>query len=197
MALVLASRSQTRRALFDAARVPVEVTGAQVDETAIRDALTAEGVSPRDIADALAEAKARKVAGKRPGDLVLGCDQVLDLDGAVLSKPADPDEAVAQIAALSGRRHMLHSAVVAYEDGEPVWRHVETVRLVMRRLSPGYMDDYVARNWDDIRHSVGGYQVEAEGMRLFTAIEGDFFTVQGLPMLPLLSWLTLKGIVPA
>ncbi|WP_375260284.1 Maf family protein [Palleronia sp.] len=197
MALVLASRSQTRRALFAAARVPVEIEDAKVDEASIRDALMAEGVSPRDIADALAEAKARKVAGKRPGDLVLGCDQVLDLDGEILSKPTDPDDAITQIAALSGRRHMLHSAVVAYEDGAPVWRHVGTVRLVMRQLTPNYIEDYVGRNWDDIRHAVGGYQVEAEGMRLFAAIEGDFFTVQGLPMLPLLSWLTLRGIVPA
>lgn len=196
MALVLASRSQTRRALFAAARVPVKTADAQVDEASIRDALTAEGASARDIADALAEAKARKVSGKRPGDIVLGCDQVLDLDGVVLSKPADPEDAVAQITALSGRRHMLHSAVVAYEDGAPIWRHVGTVRLVMRQLSPAYVEDYVARNWEDIRQSVGGYQVEAEGMRLFTAIEGDFFTVQGLPMLPLLSWLTLRGIVP-
>ena len=196
MALVLASRSETRRALFAAARVPIETADARVDEAAVRDAMIAEGCSPRDISDALAEAKARKVSAKRPDDIVLGCDQVLDLDGTVVSKPADPKDAIAQLIALSGRRHMLHSAVVAYEDGQPIWRHVGTVRLTMRQLSPGYIEDYVARNWDQIRHSVGGYQVEAEGMRLFAAIDGDVFTVQGLPMLPLLSWLTLRGIVP-
>ncbi|SFH06397.1 septum formation protein [Palleronia marisminoris] len=196
MALVLASRSDTRRALFAAACVPIETVDARVDEASIRDAMIAEGCSPRDISDALAEAKARKVSAKRPGDIVLGCDQVLDFDGMVLAKPADPEDAMAQLAALSGRRHMLHSAMVAYEDGEPIWRHVGTARLTMRQLSPGYIGDYVARNWDEIRHSVVGYQVEAEGMRLFAAIDGDFFTVQGLPMLPLLSWLTLRGIVP-
>ena len=196
MALVLASRSETRRALFAAARVPIEAVDARVDEAAIRDAMIVEGCSPRDISDALAEAKARKVSAKRPGDVVLGCDQVLDFDGTVLSKPADPEDAIDQLTALSGKRHMLHSAAVAYEDGEPIWRHVGTARLTMRQLSPGYIEDYVARKWDDIRHSVGGYQVEAEGMRLFAAIDGDFFTVQGLPMLPLLSWLTLRGIVP-
>ncbi|WP_108893038.1 Maf family protein [Palleronia abyssalis] len=195
MQIVLASGSAIRHHLLTSAGVPHDLDPAKIDEVAMRDALAEEGATPRDIADALAEAKARKVSGRHPKALVLGCDQTLDLEGTLLSKAETREEAEAQIAALSGRRHMLHSAIVAYEGHEPVWRHVGTVRLQVRPLSAGYITAYVARNWDSIRHSVGSYKLEEEGIRLFSAIEGDYFTVLGMPMLPLLSWLTVRGIL--
>ena len=195
--LVLASGSAIRAQLLRNARVPFEIVIPRLDEEAIRAALEAEKASPRDVADTLAEMKARKIAERRPDALVLGCDQVLDLAGRCLAKPESPDDARAQLRALRGQRHSLLSAAVLYAGGEPVWRHVGQVRLTMRDISDAYLDDYVARNWDSIRHAVGCYKLEEEGVRLFARIEGDYFTVLGLPLLELLSYLTLRGTVPA
>jgi Nucleotide-binding protein implicated in inhibition of septum formation len=192
--LTLASGSGIRRRLLEAASVPVEIRPARVDEDALRAALAAEGASPRDTADALAEAKARKIAARTPG-LVLGCDQILAVDRDILAKPTDLPEARAQLARLSGRRHDLFSAAVIYEDAAPVWRHVGHVRLHMRPLSDTYLDAYLARNWDSVRDSVGAYKLEEEGARLFSRIDGDYFTVLGLPLLEVLSYLALRGVI--
>lgn len=191
--LVLASASAARVEMLAAAGVPVEAVPARVDEAALRDALTAEGAAPRDVADALAEAKARKVSGRRPDALVIGADQVLELDGDILPKPAGPGEARTQIERLAGRTHQLHSAAVAYDVSGPLWRHVESPSMTMRRPSAEWLDGYVARNWDAIRHSVGGYVIEGEGARLFSRIDGDGFAIRGLPLIPLLAWLTARG----
>ena len=194
--LVLASGSAVRAQLLQNAGVEIEVEVPRVDEQAIRESLVTDGALPRDVADALAEAKARKIAMKgRPG-LVLGCDQVLDFERTLLSKPHTQDDAVAQLKAMRGQRHSLFSAAVIYEDQKPVWRHVGQVRIHMRDLSDGYIDDYVRRNWDSIRHSVGGYKLEEEGARLMHRIEGDYFTVLGLPLLEVLSYLSLRGTLP-
>ena len=179
--------------MLAAAGVAFEAAPARVDEAAIREGLAAEGASPRDVADALAEAKARKVAGRRPGDLVIGCDQVLELDGEVLGKPASPEEALAQIGRLAGRAHRLHSAAVAYAEGAPAWRHVESATLTMRVPTEGWLEGYVARNWEAIRGSVGGYVIEGEGVRLMAQVRGDGFAIKGMPLVPLLSWLTARG----
>lgn len=195
--LVLASGSAIRADLLRRANVPVEVVPARVDEDAIRSALLSEDAKPRDIADALAEAKARKVASRHPDRMVLGCDQVLDFQGTLLSKPETPDDAREQLRAMRGKRHMLLSAAVIYDQAKPVWRHVGTVRLQTRDLSDAYVDDYVSRNWESIRHAVGAYKLEEEGPRLFTRIEGDHFNVLGLPLLEILSYLTLRGTLPA
>jgi septum formation protein len=195
MALVLASTSPIRLQLLRAAGLPVEPLAPRVDEETARAALVAEGATPRALADALAELKARKIAEKRPGDLVLGCDQVLDLDGQALSKPDSPATARAQLRQLRGRSHRLYSAIVAYEEARPVWRHVAEARLTMHAISDAYLDDYVTRNWDSLRHAVGCYKIEEEGVRLFSAVTGDHFTILGLPLLPLLAWLGTRGMI--
>ncbi|MGR3482789.1 Maf family protein [Salipiger marinus] len=195
--LILASGSQIRADLLRAAGVPFTVTIPRVDESSIRAALEAEGASPRDMADALAEYKARRVSDRQPGAFVLGCDQILTCDGVIYAKPESPEDARAQLLRLRGQRHQLLSAAVIYQDGEPVWRHVGVARLLMREFSDAYLDDYLARNWDSLRHAVGGYKLEEEGVRLFSRIEGDHFTILGLPLLELLAFFNLRGIIAA
>ncbi|MGJ8615931.1 MAG: Maf family protein [Sulfitobacter sp.] len=191
--LILASGSDIRAKLLRQADVDHVVERPRVDEEMIKQAMIAEVATPRDIADALAEMKARRVSDKHPGALVLGCDQVLDHRGNMLSKPVDRCDAIKQLSALRGDRHSLLSAAVLYEDGKPIWRHVGQVRLRMREVSDGYIVDYVARNWDSIQHTVGCYKLEEEGVRLFSNIEGDYFHVLGMPLLELLNYLTLRG----
>lgn len=193
--IILASGSAVRATLLQNAGVSFAVEKPRVDEDAIRMSLLAEEATPRDIADVLAEAKARKVHDRRPDAMVIGCDQVLALNGALFSKPATPQDALDQLRQLRGEQHHLLSAAVIYHEGQPIWRHVGEVRLRMRQFSDAYLERYVDRNWADIRHSVGAYQLEAEGVRLFTSIQGDYFHVLGMPLLELLAFLTLRGVI--
>ncbi|WP_281995845.1 Maf family protein [Ruegeria faecimaris] len=193
--IILASGSSIRAQLLENAGVRFTVQTARVDEETAKRALLAEEASPRDIADTLAEMKARKVSDKVPGPMVLGCDQVLDFEGQLLSKPQSPEDALAQLKAMRGKRHMLLSAAVIYQNGGPIWRHVGQVRLRMRMSSDAYLRDYVARNWDSIRHAVGAYKLEEEGVRLFATIDGDYFNVLGMPLLELLNFLAVKGVI--
>lgn len=195
--LVLASASEIRATLLRNAGVPIEVIPARIDEDMIRAALLAEAARPRDVADTLAEMKAMKLSERDPGAVVLGCDQVLAFEGDILTKPDSVDAARAQLRALRGNRHMLLSAAVLYEAGKPLWRHVGEVRLTMRAFSDAYLDDYLSRNWESIRHAVGAYKLEEEGARLFSRIDGDYFTVLGLPLLELLGYLGQRGMIAA
>ena len=190
MTLVLASTSAARRAMLTAAGVAHEAVAARVDEDAAKAALVQ--LDGRGLADALAELKAIKVSAQRPGDLVLGCDQTLELDdGRLLDQPGD---AVGeQLRILSGRTHRLHAAVVAAENGVPVWRHVGRATLTMRALSDTFITDYVEREGANVARCVGSYRIEGPGVQLFDRIDGDLFTIQGLPLLPLLDWLRMRG----
>ena len=194
--LILASSSDIRLRLLRDAGLEVQAIPARVDEVAITQALLAEQAKPRDVADTLAEMKARKIADRQPGALVLGCDQVLALGTDLFSKPETPQQAAEQLNQLQGKTHQLLSALVLYDGQEPVWRHVGVARLTMRTATEAWIDGYVQRNWDSIRHSVGAYKLEEEGIQLFTQIEGDYFTVLGLPLLPLLSYLGTRGFIP-
>lgn len=193
--LILASQSASRLAMFKAVGVEVQARPARIDEEMITASLLAEGAKPRDVADALAEYKAQKIAMKEPEAVVIGSDQVLDFNGVLLNKPSSPDDALAQLRAMAGKPHKLFSAAVIFEDGKPVWRHVGMVRMQMRAATEDYLKGYVDRNWQQIQHCVGGYQLESEGARLFHRVDGDYFTVLGMPLLDVLSYLTLKGII--
>jgi len=193
--IILASGSSTRKTLLSNAGLTFRAQPARIDEAAIKAALLSEKASPRDVADALAEFKARKISEKEPGAVVIGSDQVLDLHGAVLAELADRQAVADQLRALRGKQHSLLSAVVVYENAKPVWRHVGQVRLKMRDISDSFLEAYIDRNWPGIGDSVGGYKLEEEGIRLFTRIEGDYFTVLGLPLMDLLGFLTQRGVI--
>ncbi|QUS36432.1 septum formation protein Maf [Falsirhodobacter algicola] len=193
--LILATSSEARRQMMAKSGLDAEAIPARIDEAAIRASLEHEQAKPRDIADTLAEMKARKIAERHPESLVIGSDQVLVMDGQVLGKPEDSAAARDQLCRLRGRAHDLVSAVVVYEDARPVWRHVATARMVMRPFSDAWLDGYLARNGAGLLDTVGGYKLEEEGVRLFTEIRGDWFTIMGLPLLPLLNWMTNRGFL--
>jgi septum formation protein len=194
--VILASGSKIRQKLLKNAGVSFDTSVARVEEDAIRASLQAEGAHATDIADALAEAKARKVSLKNPHALVIGCDQVLEISGRILAKPVDRRDAELQLTMLNAATHKQLSAAAIYIDGQPQWWHVGTVRIHMRRCSEAYLASYLDRNWDSIRESVGCYKLEEEGVRLFSRIEGDYFTVLGLPLTELLGYLTTRGVLP-
>ena len=191
--LILASKSSARRRMLENAGVTFEAVPARIDEEMVRQSMLAEAHGARDVADALAELKAVKVSEQTPGALVLGSDQVLEFDGAILAKPASPAEAIARLTAMRSRTHTLYTAAVIAEDGTPVWRQVNRARMTMHDLSQNYLEAYVTRNWTSIRETVGAYKLEEEGVRLFSGIDGDFFSILGLPIIAVLSFLTVRG----
>jgi septum formation protein len=194
--LILASGSAVRLALLRRAGLEVRAEPPRLDEEALRAALAEEGARPRDQADALAEHKAAKIARRYPEELVLGCDQILDLDGIALGKPADAAAARARLRALRGRTHRLWTAAVLYDRGAPVWRFVAEARLTMRQFSDDWLETYLAQAGWALTGTAGGYAVEELGVRLFEAIEGDHFAILGLPLLELLAALTRRGDIP-
>lgn len=195
--LVLASGSATRRALLEAAGVPIEVRPADVDEDALRDRLFAADpdVSHESVALALAEAKAKAGSADAQGALVIGADQVLSFQGKLFEKPKSVGDARAQLLSLRGKTHALHAAVALATDGEVVWRHTATACLTMRAFSEEALDTYLARAGDAVLTSVGAYRIEGPAVQLFDDIDGDHTTILGLPLLPLLKELRRREVL--
>jgi septum formation protein len=195
--IVLGSGSRARREMLAAAGVHFTVQAADVDEPAIRARMRKAdaNVDPKKIAAVLAAAKAEDVSGKIAGSLIIGADQVLALGDELLSKAPSIDAAREALRKLRGRTHELHSAVTFAEDGKITWAHVATARLTMRDFSDAFLDDYLLRAGDQVRQSVGAYELEGLGVQLFDKIEGDYFTVLGLPLMPVLAELRERGII--
>jgi len=193
--VVLASQSRIRHTMLANAGVIVACEAAHVDEAELKTAMRAENARVDAIAEALAELKAMRVSRRHPGALVIGADSMIDCADAQFDKPPDSAHAVAQLLALSGRTHRLISAAVVVRDGVRLWHAVDAARLTMRAFGRGYAERYVATIGDAALSSVGAYQLEGIGAQLFTRVEGDFFTVLGLPLLPLLDFLRGHGVV--
>jgi len=182
--------------MLESAGLSFSVQAPRVDEEAAKASLRANGLKPRDQADALAELKALSISRSTP-DFVIGADQMLAIEGDVLDKPKDLAEAKAHLEKLRGRTHELITAAVIAREGAIIWRHIDTPKLKMRAFSDAFLDQYLAQAGDSALHSVGAYQLEGLGAQLFERVEGDYFSVLGLPLLPLLSFLREHGIVRA
>ena len=190
--IILASGSLIRRDILTSAGVEFTVYTKPVDEGAIKHAMLAEGAKPREIADALAEAKAMRVSQAMAG-FVIGADQIMVMDGVLFDKPKDMAEARTRLISMRGKTHSLIGAVVICENGVPVWRHLAKTVLTMRDFSDEFLDDYLSAEGEDILSSVGAYKFEGRGAQLFSHVEGDFFSILGLSLLPVMDYLRTRG----
>lgn len=196
--IILASQSASRKAMLAAAGVPFTAEAAGVDEDSVKAAMIAEGTDGRRLADALAELKAVKVSRRHPTLLILGCDSTVAAeDGTLVDKAESRHESRSQLQKLRGTAHRLTSAAVVALGGEPIWRHVATAKLTMRDFSDAFLESYLDAEWPAIGGCVGGYRLEGPGIQLFSRIDGDHFTILGLPLLPLLDWLRVRGVIQA
>jgi septum formation protein len=193
MSLILASKSPFRAQILKNAGIRFHAEPANIDERTVEAPLFNSGATPEDVAQILAETKAMDVSGRFPDELVLGTDQTLSLGDDVFHKPRDIDEARRHLLRLSGRTHQLNSAMALVNNGETLWRHVSVARLTMRALSPEFIGRHLASVGAAALQSVGAYQYEGLGIQLFDSIEGDYFTIVGLPLLPLLHELRRLG----
>jgi septum formation protein len=193
MPLILASQSPFRAQILKNAGIEFRAEAARVDERSVEAPLRGSGASPEDTALILAEAKALDVSSRHRDALVIGADQTLALEDEIFHKPKDMEEARRHLLRLSGRTHQLNSALALVKNGETVWRHVSAARMTMRPLTPHFIGRHLARVGGIALKSVGAYQYEGEGIQLFEQIEGDYFTIVGLPILPLLHELRRLG----
>ncbi|MEF0940543.1 Maf-like protein [Rhizobium sp. BR 362] len=193
--LILASSSPFRRMLMQNAGLHFDAVAAEIDERAIEAPLEQEGASPDAVALVLAKAKAKAVSDRFPGSLVIGSDQTMSLGDQVFHKPKTMAEAENHLRTLSGKTHRLNSAIALARNGAIIWEHVSHAELTMRDLSSDFIHGHLSRVGDKALSSVGAYQLEAEGIQLFSKIDGDYFTIVGLPMLPLLRQLRELGVI--
>ena len=193
--IVLASSSSIRSTMLKNAGVAHEVLVAKIDEDSVKNTMLAENSPHRDIADTLADMKARKASLLRPESYVLGCDQVLSFEGSLYSKPETKQDLENQLKDMQGKTHQLISAVVIYKDMQPIWRYVGLVKLLMRTVSDDTIHKYVDANWDSAKYSVGGYEIERRGIQLFEKIDGDYFCILGIPLLEVISFLMVRGVL--
>jgi septum formation protein len=191
--LILASASTARRAVLEAAGLRFEAIAAAVDEAAIKESARAEGYPAADAAMMLAEAKARRIAARRPEALVIGCDQMLVLEDRWFDKPESIEDARRHLEALRGKTHQLVTAVLCWRGGQRIWQHVATPRLTMRPVSDAFLDAYLALEGDQVTTTVGAYRLEGPGIHLFDKVEGEHAAILGLPLLPLLGFLRQHG----
>ena len=193
--VLLASGSKIRAELLQGAGVPFDIEIAKIDEPAIIASLKAEDAKPHEVVGLLAEYKAQRIAAKYADRLVIGCDQILVCDKTIYEKATSVDAARENLLALRGKAHQLMSAVVIFEDGKPVWRHTGRAQLIMRDFSDDFLNDYLDRYGEDILSSVGCYKLEETGSQLFTRIQGDYFTILGIPLLEVLGFLRTRGVL--
>ena len=195
MSLILASASTARASMLQAAGVEIEIIPARVDEDELKLSLKQQGADPETAAIALAELKALQVSRSRPGRLVLGADQMLDCDGAWFDKPEDRAAARDQLLTLRGKTHRLTSAAVLARDGQRIWHHAAAAQLTMRAFTDTFLEFYLDQAGEAVLGSVGAYQLEGLGAQLFQKIDGDFFTILGLPLLPVLDILREQNVL--
>ena len=193
--IILASKSPIRSLLLEKTGIEFSTVDPAIDEKEVKLSYISNNYPTRDIADVLADMKARKISNRFPDSIVIGCDQILDFNSKILSKAKDQDELIHQLKQLQGNKHKLHSACVVYNAQKPEWRFIGSVSMTMRNLSDRYISKYVQDNWDDIKHSVGGYQMESSGISLFSKIDGDYFSVLGLPIIQLIDHLLNRGVI--
>ena len=196
MPVILASASKTRARLLSAAGLIFEISPAEIDEEAIREGMAAENSSHSEVARTLAELKAVRISRHHEAMLVIGADQILSCGKLMYGKPRDRAEAAAQLSALSDKTHVLFSAVCVARHGDILWHHVDKVEMKMRRLTPEFIDRYLDAAGPDILSNAGSYAIEGLGVHLFSAVHGDHFAIQGVPLLPLLAFLREHKVVP-
>ena len=191
--LILASQSQSRRAILDMAGISYTTQPANIDEQAITASAQQDGQHPRDIADLLAEMKAQKISNRTPSAFVLGCDQILDYKGQIFGKPTSKQHLTSVLKNLSGKTHTLWTANVIAQGGRPLWRHVGRADLTLKPMTQDTITDYAEEHWDSVRHCAGGYKIE-NTPALFSNVDGNWFDILGLSISPIIDFLSHHGI---
>ena len=193
--IILASKSQIRSELLLKAGLKFTAIDANIDEKEAKSSYINEGYSARDLADILAAMKAKKLSCKYLDKLVIGCDQIMECNGQILSKANNPTDLADQLKFLRSKSHTLYSACVVYLASKAEWRFIGSATITMRNLSDGYISKYVDDNWDEVKHCVGGYKIENSGISFLSKINGDYFSILGLPIIQLLDYLVNRGVL--